>query len=57
MVKDIEPFAGAACGRFMARMMCDPKRAGVATVPACLVGILSLGVPSRRGVIEEIEWG
>ena len=45
-MEDVETFARAAAGRFLARRMCDPVRAGVAAADdPVLVGkrALSLG--------------
>ena len=58
-VEGVECFAEGACGRFLARTMADPERAGVAEVPLPLVGCgeLSLGRRCWGGVIEMVDIG
>ena len=58
-VESVQTFAEGACGRFLARTMADPKRAGVAEIPLPLVrcGELSLGGTCWRGVVEVVDVG
>ena len=59
-VEGVETFARAAAGRFLARTMCDPGRAGVAkNEDAAMVnaGELSLGGSCWRGPVEVVDLG
>ena len=59
-VEDVETFARAAAGQFLARTLCDPLRAGVAAADDPLLvgkGALSLGGPCWHGVVEVIDLG
>ena len=59
-VESVETFERAAAGRFLARTLCDPVRAGVAeTDDPVLVGkgVLSLGGACWRGVVEVVDLG
>ena len=59
-VEDVETFARAAAGRFLARTMCDPFRAGVAAADDPELngkGELSLGGACWHVVIEVIDLG
>ena len=52
-VEDVEMFARTVAGRFLARIMCDPVRAGVVAVDDLVLGgkrELSLGGACCRGV-------
>ena len=59
-MEDVETFARAAAGRFLARTMCDPIRAGVAAADDQLlagVGTLSLGGACWRGGVDVVDLG
>ena len=56
-VEDVETFAEAAQGRFLARAISDPGRAGVPDPPRGIDGELSLGGPCWRGSIEVVNLG
>ena len=59
-VEGVETFACAAAGRFLARTMCDPIRAGVAEVVDTVMagaGELSLGGRCWRGAVELVDLG
>ena len=58
--ESIEMYARASAGCFLARMMCNPSRAGVAQCgdPALVgKGSLSLGGPCWRGVVATVDLG
>ena len=53
-------FARASVGRFLARTMCDPLRAGIAECGDCALigkGALSLGGPCWQGVVTTADLG
>ena len=57
-VEDVETFASAAAGRFLARRMCNPVRAGVAMADDPVLegkGALSLGGPCWHRVVEVVD--
>ena len=59
-VEDVETFARAAAGRFLAWTLCDPVRAGVATTDDPVMdgrGELSLGGACWRGKVEVVDLG
>ena len=59
-VEDVETFARAAAGRFLARTMCDPVRAGVAAADDPVLagrGALSLSGSCWRGAIGVVDLG
>ena len=58
-VEDVETFARAASGRFLARTLCDPPRAGIGQVDEDLakVGTLSLGGRCWRGEVQVVDLG
>ena len=56
-VEDMETFAEAAQGRFLARAISDPGRAGVPDPPRGIDGELSLGGTCWRGSIEVVDLG
>ena len=59
-VEGVETFARAAAGRFLARTMCDPCRAGVAENGDAVMagaGELSLGGSCWRGKVEVVDLG
>ena len=56
----METFARAAAGRFLARTICDPVRAGVAAADDPVLvggGVLSLGGACWRGAVEVVDLG
>ena len=59
-VESVEMFARVLAGRFLARMTCDPSRAGIAEClnPALIgKGALSLGGPCWQGVVTVADLG
>ena len=59
-VEGVETFARAAAGRFLARTMCDPVRAGVAESRVVVVagaGELSLGGGCWKGEVAVVDLG
>ena len=58
-VEDVETFARAASGRFLARTLCDPLRAGIGVVDERIAGQgnLSLGGDCWRGCVDVINLG
>ena len=59
-VEGVETFARATAGRFLARTMCDPARAGVAEVVDSVMsgaGELLLGGRCWRGAVELVDLG
>ena len=56
-VEDVETFSEAAQGRFLARAISDPGRAGVPDPPRGIDGELSLGGSCCRGSIEVVDLG
>ena len=58
-VEDVETFARAASGRFLARTLCDPSRAGIGVVDERIggQGHLSLGGDCWRGCVDVIDLG
>ena len=56
-VEDVETFARASVGRFLARTMCDPRRAGLGVVDTLLdgEGELSLGGGCWKGTVAVAE--
>ena len=59
-VEGVEMFARASAGRFLARTICNPSRAGVAECgDSALVGkgSLSLGGPCWEGVVATADLG
>ena len=60
VVEDVETFAREAAGRFLARTMCEPVRAGVAVAGDPVLvgkGVLSLGGTYCSGVVEVVDLG
>lgn len=57
--EDVETFARAATGRFLARTLCDPSRVGIGMVNAVIAreGQLSVGGGCWRGRVEVIDLG
>ena len=58
-VEDVETFARAATGRFLARTLCDPPRAGMGVVDEEIAGKgrLSLGGGCWRGDVDVVDLG
>ena len=58
-VEDVETFAKAATGRFLARTRCDPPRAGIGVVDEGIAGKgqLSVGGTCWRGIVEIVDLG
>ena len=58
-VEDVETFARAATGGFLARTLCDPPRAGVGVVDAGIAGRgrLSFGGNCWRGHVDVVDLG
>ena len=58
-VEDVETFARAATGRFLARTLCDPPRAGIGVVGKGIAGKgqLSCGGECWRGLVEVVDLG
>ena len=58
-VEDVETFAKAATGRFLARTLCDPPRAGIGVVDEGITGMgrLSLGGTCWRGSVDVVDLG
>ena len=58
-VEDVDMFATAAAGRFLAWTMCDPVRAGIGQLDETLaaVGELSLGGTCWRGDVNLVDLG
>ena len=58
-VEDVETFARAAAGRFLARTLCDPPRAGVGVVDEGIAGKgqLSFGGDCWRGHVDVLDLG
>ena len=58
-VEDVETFARAASGRFLARTLCDPPRAGIGVVDERIAGQghLSLGGVCWRGGVDVVDLG
>ena len=58
-VEDVEAFARAATGRFLARTLCDPPRAGVGVVDESIAGEgrLSFGGDCWRGHVDVVDLG
>ena len=57
-VEGVETFARVAAGRFLARTICDPSRAGVAEGGDAVMaraGELSLGGSCGRGAVEMVD--
>ena len=58
-VEDVETFAKAATGRFLARTLCDPPRAGIGVVDEGITGKgrLSFGGTCWRGRVDVVDLG
>ena len=58
-VEDVETFARAAAGRFLAHTVCDPTRAGVGVVDEGIAGKgqLSIGGDCWRGHVDVVDLG
>ena len=58
-VEDVETFARAATGRFLARTLCDPQRAGIGVVDEGIAGEgqLSSGGDCWRGQMGVMDLG
>ena len=58
-VEDVETFARAASGRFLALTLSDPPRAGIGVMDEGITeqGHLSLGGDCRRGCVDVIYLG
>ena len=58
-VEDVETFARAATGRFLARTLCDPPRAGIGVVDEGVAGTgqLSCGGECWRGHVDVVDLG
>ena len=58
-VEDVETFARAATGRFLARTLCDPPRAGIGVVDEEIPGKgqLSFGGECWRGRVDVMDLG
>ena len=58
-VEDVETFAKAATGRFLARTLCDPPRAGIGVVDEGIAGQgrLSFGGTCWRGRVDVVDLG
>ena len=58
-VEDVETFARAATGRFLARTLCDPLRAGIGMVDEGITGKgqLSFGGECWRGQVDVVDLG
>ena len=58
-VEDVETFARAATGRFLARTLCDPRRAGIGVVDEGIArkGQLSFGGECWRGQVDVVDLG
>ena len=58
-VEDMETFARAATGRFLARTLCDPQRAGIGVVDEGIAGKgqLSSGGECWRGQVGVVDLG
>ena len=58
-VEDVEKFAKAATGRFLARTLCDPPRAGIGVVDEGITrkGQLSFGGVCWRGSVDVVDLG
>ena len=58
-VEDVETFAKAATGRFLARTLCDPPRAGIGVVGEGITGkgTLSFGGTCWRGSVDLVDLG
>ena len=58
-VEDVETFARAASGRFLARTLCDPPRASIGVVDERIAGQghLSLGGVCWRGCVDVVDLG
>ena len=58
-VEDVETFARAGTGRFLARTLCDPPRAGVGVVDEGIAGKgrISLGGDCWRGFVDVVDLG
>ena len=58
-VEDVETFAKAATGRFLARTLCDPPRAGIGVVDEGITrkGRLSFGGTCWRGSVDVVDLG
>ena len=58
-VEDVETFAKAATGRFLARTLCDPPRAGVGVVDEGIAGRgqLSFGGDCWHGQVDVVDLG
>ena len=55
-VEDVDTFAESACGRFLARSMCDPVRAGTPEEDG-FEGDPSLGGVCWKGELKECDLG
>ena len=58
-VEDVETFGKAATGRFLARTLCDPPRAGIGVVDEGITGKgrLSFGGTCWRGSVDVVDLG
>ena len=58
-VEDVETFAKATTGRFLARTLCDPPRAGIVVVDEGIAGKgrLSFGGACWRGNVDVVDLG
>ena len=58
-VEDVETFAKAVTGRFLARTLCDPPRAGIGVVDEGITGKgqLSFGGVCWRGSVDVVDIG
>ena len=58
-VEDVETFAKAATGRFLARTLCDPPRAGMGVMGEGITGKgqLSFGGTCWRGRVDVVDLG
>ena len=58
-VEDVETFAKAATGRFLASTLCDPPRAGIGVVDEGITGTgrLSFGGTCWRGSVDVVDLG
>ena len=61
MVEDVETFVRASCGRFLARTLCEPSRAGIAEEfleldgEESIAGTLCAGGACWRGFVDEVD--
>ena len=58
-VEDVETFAKAATGRFLARTLCDPPRGGIGVVDEGITekGRLCFGGACWRGSVDDLDLG